>query len=328
MEVTTNSVDKQVVYQTPNQIEKDLELFIKFIKQYDYSDIRKAVIRNLKYFSDSNNALYTRSINYFNKYNFWGTYHPDMEDFELAENRAHALTEHLDDFEWVFHNLSDYRSKKILVNILYYWLMSDTRRIEQIYDKTFNQYFDHDLVKCNKNEVFVDIGGYTGDTLVSYARNFGKDCYKRMYCYEIVPAGIQYIEENVKRLELENVSIRQKGASSKNGTMYLTDDALTSINQLSENGTIEVPTVRIDDDIEEKVTFIKMDIEGGEEDALLGCTGKIKQYHPKLALSVYHNYKDMWKLPCIIYDVDPSYKFYLRYYGSSVLPTEYVLYAI
>jgi len=110
--------------------------------------------------------------------------------------------------------------------------------------------------------------------------------------------------------------------------MFLSSNVLSSISQLSENGAFDVPIVKIDDDIGEDVTFIKMDIEGGEEEALLGCIGKIKENHPKLALSVYHNHKDLWKLPRIIYEADPSYHFYLRYYGSAILPTEYIIYAI
>ncbi len=312
----------------PNQIDRDFKELIKFIRQYDFQEVREAIIRNLKYFSVNNYTLYRNSINFMNEHKLWGTYYPEMENYELADNRAHALTEHLEDFEWIYNNLGDNRSKKILVNILYYWLMSDNNRIEQIYDRTFSQYFDLDLVKCSKEEVFVDIGGYTGDTLASYARTFGQKTYKRLYCYEIVPADIEYIEENIKRLQLDNVVLRKKGASSKSGTMYLTDNVLSSVSHLYESGTIAVPVVKIDDDIEEDVTFIKMDIEGAEEDALLGCLEKIRQNHPKLALSIYHNHKDMWKLARIIYEVDPSYKFYIRYYGSAILPTEYILYAI
>lgn len=312
----------------PNQIDIDFERFMQFIKERDVSQIKEAVKQNLRHFSATNNQLYNRSIAYFNQYKLWGTYYPEKEDYELADNRAHALVEHREDFEWLYKILKDCRSKRILVNILYYWLMSDPKKIEQIYDRTFIQYFDFDIVKCNEDEVFVDIGGYIGDTLVNYSKAFGNSCYKRIYCYEIVPVNIEHIEKNVQLFNLDNVIIRKKGASNRNGTMYLSSNVLSSISQLSESGTFAVPIVKIDDDIEENITFIKMDIEGGEEEALLGCIEKIKKNHPKLALSVYHNHKDIWRLPRIIYEADPSYNFYMRYYGSSVLPTEYILYAV
>jgi FkbM family methyltransferase len=312
----------------PNQIDIEFDRLLEFIKERDITQIIAAVKQNLRHFCATNNQLYNNSMNFINEHKLWGTYYPEKEDYELAENRAHALVEHLDDFEWFYKILKDSRSKRILVNILYYWLMSDPKKIEQIQDRTFNQYFDLDIIKCSESEVFVDIGGYIGDTLVNYAKTYGNSCYKRMYSYEIVPANIEYIKENIKLFHLDNVIIKEKGASNRNGTMYLSSNMVSSIIQLSENGTFAVPIVKIDDDIEEKVTFIKMDIEGGEEEALLGCLAKIKENHPKLALSVYHNHKDIWKLARIIYEADPSYHFYMRYYGSAVLPTEYIIYAV
>jgi FkbM family methyltransferase len=312
----------------PNRIDVEFERLMEFIKGKDVPQIKADVIQNLRHFQAANSRLYRSTVDYYNRYRLWGTYDPEREDDTLAQNRASALVEHRADFEWLYRILGDYRSKRILVNILYYWLMSDPGRIEQIHDKTFSQYFDLDLVKCGRDEVFVDIGGYIGDTLVDYAKMFGKDCYKRLYCYEIVPANLKYIEENIRLFQLDNVIVREKGAGSKNGTMYLSSDQVSSTLKLSESGALSVPVVRIDDDIGERVTFIKMDIEGGEEEALYGCLETIRKYHPKLALSVYHNHKDLWKLARIIAGTDSSYRFYLRYYGSPILPAEYLLYAI
>ncbi len=310
------------------QIDTEFERLMDFIKERDVFEMTEAVKQNLRYFSSKDIRLYTSTINFINLHKLWGTYYPEKGDFELAENRAHALVEHREDFEWLYKILKDYRSKRILVNILCYWLMLDTKRIEQIYEKTFSQYFDLDIVKCDEHEVFVDIGAYIGDTVVNYSRIFGKDCFKRMYCYEIVPANIEYIEKNLELYQIDHVVIRKKGASNKNGTMYLSSNEISSVSQLSDKGAIAVPITKVDDDIDENVTFIKMDIEGGEEEALLGCLEKIREGHPKLALSIYHNHKDIWKLARIIYDVDPSYSFYIRYYGSTIFPTEYVLYAV
>ncbi|GLC81643.1 FkbM family methyltransferase [Lacrimispora brassicae] len=311
-----------------NQIDIEFERLIGYMKEKNVYEMTEAVKQNLRHFKATDSRLYYSTINFINLHKLWGTYYPEKGDYELAENRAHALVEHREDFEWLYKILKDYRSKKILVNILCYWLMSDPKRIEKIYEKSFDQYFDLDIVTCSENEVFVDIGAYIGDTVVNYSKVFGSKCYKRMYCYEIVPVNIEYIEKNVELFKLDNVIIRKKGASSRNGTMYLSSNVLSSVSQLSENGAIAVPITKIDDDIEEDVTFIKMDIEGGEEEALLGCLEKIKKNHPKFALSIYHNHKDIWKLARIIYEADPSYNFYIRYYGSTIFPTEYVLYAV
>lgn len=313
---------------TPSQMDIEFKYLMQFIKERDVAQMTEAIKRNLTHFSAINNQQYNSTINFVNQYKLWGEYDPHRGVYAMAENRAHALVEHREDFEWLYGVLRDHRSKRILVNILYYWLMSDPQRVDQLCDKTFKQYFDLDILNCDENEVFVDIGGYIGDTLTHYSKVFGKNAYKRIYCYEIVPVNIEYIEKNIALFELDNVLIRQKGAGDKNGTLYLDSNTLSSVSQLSESGAIAVPVTKIDDDIEEAVTFIKMDIEGGEEAALSGCLEKIKTDHPKLALSVYHNHKDLWKLARMIHEVDPSYHFYLRYYGMPVFPTEYVLYAI
>jgi len=312
----------------PNQIDGEFSRLMDFIKTYDVMQMEDAIKRNLRYFKDTDKPNYTATVNYYNKYKLWGAIYPERGVYELVSNRARALVEHREDFEWLYSRLCDYRSKKILLNILSYWLSSDFQKIRQIQDKLYHQYFDFDLVQCDRNEVFVDIGAYIGDTMVDYANMFGAECYKRIYCYEIMPANIEYIEKNIALFNLKNVAVRAKGASDKNGTLYLSGDTVSSVSRLSEDGEIKVPTVAIDDDIDEPVTFIKMDIEGAEEQALQGCRKKIQESHPKLALSAYHNHKDLWKLARMIDEMDTSYHFYLRYHGEALLPTEYVLYAI
>lgn len=74
------------------------------------------------------------------------------------------------------------------------------------------------------------------------------------------------------------------------------------------------------------VTFIKMDIEGAEYNALLGAAETIKRYKPKLAICIYHKPSDRWELPMLILELNPSYRFYLDCYGVS--GGEVVLYAI
>lgn len=312
----------------PNQIDIDFNNMMNFIKEKNLEQVKEIIKHNYEYRSKTDLFNYARIVDFYNVIKLWGTIDLKAMDYELIDNNAKALVEHRQDIEWLYSRLGDYRSKKILTCILYYWLMLDYQKIDQIQDKFYSQYFDLDLVHCDENEVFVDIGSYIGDTLVSYSKTFGVDCYKRTYCYEIVPNSVEYINRNIEQFNLKNVVVRQKGASDKKGKLFIPKDEASSISQLSEEGEICVETVTIDDDIDEPVTFIKMDIEGAEEQALLGCRKKILENHPKLALSAYHNNSHLWELAKIIEEIDPTYNFYLRYYGGPLIPTEYILYAI
>lgn len=87
-----------------------------------------------------------------------------------------------------------------------------------------------------------------------------------------------------------------------------------------------VKTISIDEMLEgEKCTFIKMDIEGAEMEALQGAQKSISKYYPKLAISIYHKDDDLWKIPYYIKKTWPEYKLYIRHY--TYVTTETVLYA-
>ena len=69
----------------------------------------------------------------------------------------------------------------------------------------------------------------------------------------------------------------------------------------------------------EAPTFIKMDIEGAEKEALIGAEQIIRCHKPKLAICVYHKPEDIYVLPELINSFREDYRFYLdlRKYGST-----------
>ncbi len=298
------------------------------LRNASYAAVRQTIKEGLYKLKKEERQNYLSTVAYYNKYPLWGLIQPEKGVYELVDNRAHALAEHTGDFEWLYSRLGDGRSKVILCNILTYWLTFDWRQIDRIIDHTYSQYFDLDLISCGPDEVFVDVGAYVGDTLADYVRTFGRDCYKRYYCYEILPSNLSKIRKFVDDNGLKNVVVCGRGAGEKADEMFTTDVDMSSVGQLDKKGSVRVPVVAIDEDIKEPVTFIKMDIEGAEEEALRGCLETVRRYHPKLSLSAYHNHKDIWKLARMISDADPTYRFYFRYYGGYLCPTEYLLYAV
>ena len=114
----------------------------------------------------------------------------------------------------------------------------------------------------------------------------------------------------------------------ENKEMFLKENGELSSSQVSDDGNILVNMVCLDDDIKEEITIIKSDIEGSEVKALIGAKGHIINEHPKLLISIYHSNNDVWQIPKMIKEMDDSYRFYLRYHGGSIYPTEITLIAL
>lgn len=313
------------------QIDRQFYELMETVKNSDKSKLEYQIKKNLAKLKSKNVQVYQFYINFCNTYNFWGKLNPEKGIFTQIQDRVNILKEHYDDFVWMYSRLEDYRSKKVFYGVLHYWMTYEYEPLEEFRENNYLQYFDLDLLQCNSNEVMVDLGAYTGDTVIDYINSYGRDQYKRIYCYEIMPQNIQCIQETIKQNDLNNIVICAKGASDKTGSMFIsTDTPGINAHRLSQTGQVEIPTAAIDDDITEPVTLIKMDIEGAEQSALLGCRKHIINEHPKLALSAYHNNVDIWKLARLIEEMDPSYHFYMRFYGSanSAFPADYVLIGI
>lgn len=301
----------------------------KFVKLMDY--VRFVDFDSI--IESAKNSLYKQDdvtkkklCRYYQRYSdMWGTLDISNNQYDVITNRVTALREHREDFIWLYNKLGDWRSKQVLVSMLYNWITLDMNYIKGMKEANFTDYFDLDLVKCNEDEVFVDLGAWIGDSALNYINTYGS--YRKIYCYEIGELNMAMAKKNLEGYS--NIEFRQKGVGGKNGRMYVQSFNDSSCNKVVEDEVgKEVEVVSIDDDISEKVTLIKMDIEGAEQEALLGCKRHIQEESPKLLISVYHNNEDIWKIPRMIYEIKPDYHFYLRSNGNQEGPAEIVLFAI
>ncbi|MGC4018038.1 MAG: hypothetical protein QM793_01560 [Muricomes sp.] len=90
----------------------------------------------------------------------------------------------------------------------------------------------------------------------------------------------------------------------------------------------KLENINLDEEIQERVDFIKIDVPGSVQGILENCKRHIQEEHPKLAINTSCDYEDIWKVPQMIAEMDSSYKFYMRYYGENLIPTKFVLYAV
>ena len=262
---------------------------------------------------------------FLNDFKYWGTLDIEKNDYNEIYEKAKSFYEHIDDYIWLYNNLKDYTSKKLLYAILNNWYQYDFITLKECMNNNFKHYFDLDIIPNCNNQVFVDIGSFIGDTTLDYIETYNN--YKRIYCYEITNYTMATLKNNLSKYE--NIIYKNKAVSNENSIMYLKNSLVnSSANQIDNNGDIEIETVSLDNDILEKIDMIKMDIEGSEYNALIGSKNHIINDNPILLISVYHNNEDLWKLPKLINEYNNNYNFYLRFYGNNIFPTEIVLFAV
>jgi FkbM family methyltransferase len=265
------------------------------------------------------------TLNYYKTYPFWGAFDPENNVYDALRERARVLKEHREDFIWLYKRLEDARSKNVLYAILFNWICFDCGITEKYIENEICEYFHPDIFPEGDGAVLVDIGAFTGDSVGSFISTYGFG-YKKIFCYEISKETFHTLEENLT--DIPNVDLRRKAAGAEPGVMYIDYGNVVSSERVTGHGEAAVDVVRIDDDITEPVTFIKMDIEGAEKDALRGCERHIRQNHPRLAISTYHGYEDIVAIPRLIDEIAPGYKFYMRYHGGNLIPTEFSLLAV
>lgn len=76
--------------------------------------------------------------------------------------------------------------------------------------------------------------------------------------------------------------------------------------------SIKLPLTTIDKLVAElkleRVDYIKMDIEGAEQRALIGGRQTLRRYHPRLALSTYHRPDDPERIPALVREAWDGYR--------------------
>ncbi|MCM2268263.1 MAG: FkbM family methyltransferase [Elusimicrobiales bacterium] len=186
------------------------------------------------------------------------------------------------------------------------------------------QYFPRGIIELSDREVFVDGGAYTGDTLLTFMRLTGGHC-ARACAFEPDPATAEKLKATVAKRGLRNVSAYNKGLWSAPAALPFSVWHGTSASAVSGAGEVCVEAETVDR-LAPDATFIKLDVEGAELEALKGAAETIKRNRPKLAVCVYHKPGDLFEIPLFIRSLVPEYRLYLRQHQPVACET--VLYAV
>ena len=177
-------------------------------------------------------------------------------------------------------------------------------------------YFDNRILKLNQNaEVFVDCGAAYGDTALQFLEVFGG----KVYAFEPDKVEYQKLLNNVRHTPNIIPANAGLGEVTSKKSFNTFDNGGFGMGGLFEEGGTEIAQVcTIDEAVSEVPTFIKMDIQGYEMNALRGAEKTISKYKPKMAICIYHKTSDFLDVPEYVLSLRPDYDMYIRHYRSDI----------
>jgi FkbM family methyltransferase len=180
------------------------------------------------------------------------------------------------------------------------------------------QYFLDSLYRISDDEVFVDCGAYTGDTAVQLIRK--NPAFSEIVAIEADPGNFDRLKQWIGTLEApvaSRIDALHTAVGAKRGKLRFQARGDEGA-RLAADGNVVVECIPIDDmALAAAPTFIKMDIEGAELDALEGARRSIQTNRPILAVCVYHRQNDLWRIPLFVHALVEDYRLFLRpHYGD------------
>jgi len=190
-----------------------------------------------------------------------------------------------------------------------------------------NTYFPPDLLEPTTDEIFVDCGAFDGDTLREMM-SWTDGRFSAAYAIEADAVSGERLAGYVATLPPDlqrKIHPLACAVGAERGILRFAMSGSATATTVDEGVEVECRTL---DELlaGQRVTMIKMDIEGAEYDALRGARAVIERDHPVLAVCVYHTQADIWRIPLLLRSMRTEYRYFLRAYDGDGLQT--VLYAM
>lgn len=224
---------------------------------------------------------------------------PGIFDYDFLEANIEKIEE-------AYHIFADEKSREVFVDVINFRLTGKPEylwRCESGREEVFEN-----IIRLGKNEDYVDLGAYDGDTIAEFLENTGGS-FSSITAFE--PD-----RKNMKKLskafgELENCRLFSYASWESNCVMKFSGSG-GRMSCFDENGAeVEARSV---DSVCERASYIKMDVEGAEYETLMGCRNIIRKYQPALAVSAYHRVGDIFTLVILLSKLNPNYRIYLRHH--------------
>jgi FkbM family methyltransferase len=246
-------------------------------------------------------------------------------DYRLSDHLP-AIVSNASRYDALEARLTDDLSKETLRRILLFHLTTCRdfyRSIERPYDTL---YFRSGIFDPSPMERFVDCGASIGES-ISTLLEITTFLIDRAWLFEPDRINVQTLQTVKGRLArfspdlAERIDLLPFALGKGTGTVafrHVGGHGGNVVTQFAptEYGDVQsVPVVALDD-VVDRPTLIKMDIEGSEMEALEGAQETIAAHRPRLCISAYHRPNDLVDIAELIQSIRPDYKVGLRHHTS------------
>ena len=230
---------------------------------------------------------------------------------DFCQDLPHKLYEQAADVRKAASLWADDASRQEYLNHVRWRALGDQNALGPPVDE--KQYFPDSLYRIDDHEVFVDCGAYTGDTAEQVIRR--NPAFSRIVAIEADPENFDCLTKWIGTLDTpvaSRISALNVAVGAKRGKLRFQAGGGEGA-KLAADGNVVVECIPIDELAPAAgSTFIKMDIEGAELDALAGARRSIQKNRPILSICVYHKQDDLWRIPLFIDTLVEDYRFFLR----------------
>jgi len=209
-----------------------------------------------------------------------------------------------DDFEVRFYSFAEK---------LYWPKNFSIDRLDQVVAETFDtadwHFYQKKHTEIEKNEIILDIGTAEGLLPISVIN-------KCSHIYMIEPSKTFYASLQKTFSDFTSKTTIFNTAVGNEDTMISFDEnSLDGMISHQKTATTSNITLRKIDTLfqnNEKITYLKADIEGFEMEMLKGAEQTIKRNKPKIAITTYHTQNNPDEIISIIKSYVPEYNYYVK----------------
>lgn len=223
---------------------------------------------------------------------------------------ADFVRRHSDAMQQAYDLMADERSREVFLDTVRFKLsgkLEYLRRSESGKDDVFEN-----ILKPTGNEHFSDLGAYNGDTIRELL-HYTDGRFASVTALEPDRRSFRKLSEWAGANLSGDVTLVQAGAWDRDEVRCFSDEAGRQ-SHVANKGR-ETQMRALDSVLGGRAcTYLKMDVEGAEREAIAGASQTICNFAPKLNIAAYHRSEDFFELPLVIHSLCKDYALYLRHH--------------